>query len=139
MGIRVFATNRHFNKLRDCTVLYMAGTFKSCPRPYTQFLTIYGLFHCRCLPLVMALMTERTIAAYRQIFKHAKAKVRPLTGHRLRPRRIVIDFEVCLITATETKFRVRRHPALRGFIRYMELNYVNPGVTFPIRMWSLCL
>ncbi|CAH1240953.1 Hypp6243 [Branchiostoma lanceolatum] len=52
----------------------MDGTFKSCPRPYTQVLAIHGLFHGRCLPLVMAIMTERTIAAYRQIFKHAKAK-----------------------------------------------------------------
>ncbi|CAH1275486.1 Hypp9359 [Branchiostoma lanceolatum] len=67
MGIRVFATNRHFNKLRDCTVLYMDGIFKSCPDPT----------------------------------------------------------------------RMRRHPALRDFTRYMELNYVNPGVTFPIRMWNV--
>ncbi|CAH1240948.1 Hypp6238 [Branchiostoma lanceolatum] len=99
MGVIVIAN------LRDCTVLYMDGTFKSCPRPYTQFLTIYGLFHGRCLSLVMALMTERTIAAYRQIFKHARTKVRRLTGHRLRPRRIVMDFKVGLITATETEFR----------------------------------
>ncbi|CAH1240905.1 Hypp6187 [Branchiostoma lanceolatum] len=200
MGVIVIAT-----KLRDCTVLYMDGTFKSCTRPYTQFLTIHGLFHGRCLSLVMALMTERTIAAYRQIFKQAKAKVRRLTGHRLRPRRIVMDFVVSLITATETEFRgatisgcyfhfcqslwrriryvglaaayrkvrslkkflrlimaigylpvalvrlnfqelvsrdssqrqIGRYPALRDFMRNMELNYVNPDVTFPIRMWNV--
>ncbi|CAH1240924.1 Hypp6207 [Branchiostoma lanceolatum] len=72
-GIIVFATNRHFKKLRDCTVLYMDGTFKSCPRPYTQVLAIHGLFHGSCLSLVMAIMTERTIAAYRQIFTRGSA------------------------------------------------------------------
>lgn len=82
----------------------MDGTFRSCPRPYTQFLTIHGLYHGRVLPFVMGLMTERTVGAYRQILQHVLAKVREVSGHRLRPRRIVMDFEVALVTACETEF-----------------------------------
>ena len=66
-GILVFCTDSNYRKLQQCTVLYMDGTFKTCPIPYTQFFTIHGLYHGRVLPFVMGLMTERTIAAYRQL------------------------------------------------------------------------
>lgn len=83
----------------------MDGTFRSCPEPYTQFFTIHGKFHRRVLPLVMALMTERNIGAYRQILRYVKVKVRKTSGHRLRPERIVMDLKMALITASETEFQ----------------------------------
>ncbi|PIK32840.1 hypothetical protein BSL78_30347 [Apostichopus japonicus] len=104
-GNLVFCTDSSYGKLQQCSVLYMDGTFKTCPTPYTQFFTIHGLYHGRVLPFVMGLMTERTVGAYRQILQHVKAKVREVSGHRLRPRRVVIDFELALITANETEFR----------------------------------
>eukprot|EP00058_Branchiostoma_floridae_P022029 XP_002607519.1 hypothetical protein BRAFLDRAFT_69950 [Branchiostoma floridae] len=36
-------------------------------------------------------------------FQHVKTRVRQLNGHCLRPRRVVMDFEVGLMTATETE------------------------------------
>eukprot|EP00058_Branchiostoma_floridae_P002279 XP_002587767.1 hypothetical protein BRAFLDRAFT_94670 [Branchiostoma floridae] len=57
----------------------------------------------RVIPFVMGLMTERTIWAYRQIFQHVKARVRQVTRHHLRPQRVLMDFEVGLMTATETE------------------------------------
>lgn len=104
-GILVFGTNSNYRKLYQCSVLYMDGTFKTCPMPYTQFFTIHGRYHGRVLPFVMGLMTERTIGAYRQILHHVKAKVTEVSGHRLRPRRIVADFELALITANQTEFQ----------------------------------
>eukprot|EP00058_Branchiostoma_floridae_P022020 XP_002607510.1 hypothetical protein BRAFLDRAFT_69941 [Branchiostoma floridae] len=106
----VWVTSAEFNmegirlEEAECTALYMNGTFKSCPRPYTQFLTIHGLYHERVVPFVMGLLAERTIGAYRQILLHVKARVRQVTRHHLRPRRVVMDFEVGLMTATETEF-----------------------------------
>eukprot|EP00058_Branchiostoma_floridae_P002205 XP_002587693.1 hypothetical protein BRAFLDRAFT_94596 [Branchiostoma floridae] len=57
----------------------------------------------RVIPFDMGLMTERTIWAYRQIFQHVKARVRQVTRHHLRPQRVLMDFEVGLMTATETE------------------------------------
>ena len=49
--ILVFATHGNMRKLQNCDTIYMDGTFKSCPHPYVQFVTIHGLYHGRVLPL----------------------------------------------------------------------------------------
>ncbi|KAI8503747.1 hypothetical protein Bbelb_187180 [Branchiostoma belcheri] len=41
-GILVFGTNRNFRKLRHCSVLYMDGTFKTCPRPWKSHPVRHG-------------------------------------------------------------------------------------------------
>ncbi|KAI8495100.1 hypothetical protein Bbelb_270860 [Branchiostoma belcheri] len=110
-GILIFCTNRNFRKLEQCDVLYVDGTFKSCPRPYSQFVTIHGLYQGRVLPFVMALMADKTVGAYRQVLRHVRGKVRDLTGHRLRPERVVVDFEVSLISAIEIELP---HAAISG-------------------------
>ncbi|KAI8487142.1 hypothetical protein Bbelb_349400 [Branchiostoma belcheri] len=101
LGILVFGTNRNFSRLRHCSVLYMDGTFKTCPRPYSQFFTIHGLYHGRAIPFVMALMTTKTVGAYRQVLQHVKEKVLEETGHELNPRMIVSDFVLAIISANE--------------------------------------
>ncbi|KAI8487173.1 hypothetical protein Bbelb_349710 [Branchiostoma belcheri] len=84
-GIVVFATNRNYRKMRHCRVLYMDATFRSCPRPYQQFL--HGLCHGRVIPLVMALMAHKRIGTYRQVLKHVKSMRtdRPSAPHRSHP------------------------------------------------------
>lgn len=102
-GVMVFATDGNLHKLRRCPDIYMDGTFKSCPRPYHQFVTIHGKYLGRVVPLVMCLMTEKTVAQYRQVLAHVKSKVQVVTGHRWRPQRIVTDFEQSLLLAIETE------------------------------------
>ena len=43
-GVLVFGTDRNFANLSRCQVVYIDGTFKSCPRPYEQFVTIHGKY-----------------------------------------------------------------------------------------------
>jgi hypothetical protein len=50
-------------------------------------------------------MTGRTVGDYRHVLQTIKTKVRNITGHRWRPRRVVCDFEQALIAAVETEFR----------------------------------
>ena len=102
-GIVVYATRRNFRRLQRCRDIYIDGTFKTCPAPYSQFVTVHGNFHGRVIPLVMCLMTGKTVAQYRQLLQHIKAEVRSVTGHNFRPRRVILDFEIALITAVETE------------------------------------
>jgi len=96
--------------LQQCNIVYVDGTFKTCPLPYKQFMTIHGLFREIPLPFVMALMRGKTVGQYRQLFQHVKSKVREVTGHNWRPRTIVSDFEISLITAIETEMPQVRTP-----------------------------
>ncbi|CAH1277528.1 Hypp9683, partial [Branchiostoma lanceolatum] len=94
-GIFVFGTNRNFRKLRHCAVKYLTAT--SSP-------VIHGLYHGRVIQFVMALMTSKTVGAYRQVLQHIKEKEREETGHDLSPEMIVSDFEVSIISSNETEF-----------------------------------
>jgi hypothetical protein len=102
-GILIFATSKCLKLLHQCQQLYIDGTFRTSPTPYTQFVTIHGFFHDRVVPLIFCLLTGKQIGQYRQLLKHVKNRVRQLTGHKFRPRQIVCDFESSLITAIETE------------------------------------
>ncbi|KAL8598439.1 hypothetical protein ACOMHN_032716 [Nucella lapillus] len=84
-GILIFATDENLSLVQRCRNLYMDGTFKSCPRPYTQVFTIFGRFNGFVVPFVHVLMERKTVGHYRQVFQAMKAAVRRVTHHRLRP------------------------------------------------------
>lgn len=102
-GIAVFATRANLRKLQQCDTIYIDGTFKTCPRPYYQFVTVHGMFHGRVLPFAMCLLTGKEVGQYRQILQHLKHHVRAASGHRFRPAKIVTDFERSLLLAIETE------------------------------------
>jgi hypothetical protein len=102
-GLLVFATDANYKKLKQCSTIYIDGTFRTCPVPYMQFVTIHGSYNGRVLPFVMALLNGKQVGQYRQLLQHVKEKVREVTGHRFRPTRVVCDFEQSIIIATETE------------------------------------
>ncbi len=44
-GIALFMTKKMCQKLAECTCLYIDGTFKTAPHPYTQMVTVHGLYN----------------------------------------------------------------------------------------------
>ena len=106
----VFSTDRNLTALSACREIYVDATFKCTPAPYEQVLTILGRFHGYVIPLVTALMGQRQIGNYRQIFQEVKRRIRQL-GLRWRPNMIICDFEQALISSLDTEFR---HAEVRG-------------------------
>jgi hypothetical protein len=102
-GLLIFATDDNFRRLQRCQDIYIDGTFKTCPAPYGQFVTIHGLYHDRAIPFIMCLMEGRTVGHYRQLLQHVKRSVRRVSGHQLQPRRVICDFELALKNAIETE------------------------------------
>jgi len=203
-GIIIFATRRNYIKLKQCDNIYIDGTFKTCPKPFKQFVTIHGNYMGRVLPFVMCLVTGKQVGQYRQIFQHLKQKVLQHSGEDWDPGRVISDFELSIILAVEaelpnteispcyfhftqnlwrrmqklglsghynsdkrlkkclrkfmaigylplalvrhnfnalaqsreTRRLVRRYPSLQRFIRYMEVNYMDPNGNYPPRMWN---
>ena len=102
-GLVVFSTVEAIETIGRCSTIFMDGTFKTCPRPYMQMLTIHGKLFGRVLPLVTALMTGKTIGQYRQVIQSVKTALRRNTGHRFRPGSINCDFEQAILSACETE------------------------------------
>ena len=102
-GVLVYCTEEDLRRLSRCSTIYIDGTFKSAPWPYTQFVTIHGLFLGRAIPFVYALLEDKLTGSYRELINHVKGVVRRLTGHRWRPRKVVTDFELALLNAVESE------------------------------------
>ncbi len=102
-GILVFCTSKSCKMLQRCKIMYIDGTFRTAPEPYMQFVTIHGFYGDRVIPFVFCLLNGKQVGQYRQLLRHVKQKVRRETGHALRPRKVVCDFEASLIAAIETE------------------------------------
>ncbi|KAK6195696.1 hypothetical protein SNE40_001068 [Patella caerulea] len=102
-GVTLFGTAENIRRLQKCKDVYMDGTFRTCPNPYTQVFTIHGNYRNRVLPFVMGLMVGRTVGHYRHVLGVVKAAVRRESGHRWRPRKVISDFEPALTNAIETE------------------------------------
>jgi MULE transposase domain len=97
-------SQRNANYLQQCSTLFIDGTFKTCPHPFKQVITLHGLYKGWVLPFAFILLKGQHAALYRQMFRHLKRCVLQMTGGELTPRRIVSDFEIGLITSVEAAF-----------------------------------
>ena len=68
-GLCLFGTDENLAQLRTCTIVYLDATYKTCPHPYNQIFSILGRIQGgHVVPLVYALMTQKTIGHYRQVW-----------------------------------------------------------------------
>jgi hypothetical protein len=90
--------------LSHCTTIFVDGTFRTAPHPYTQLCTIHGMYINSVVPLCFCLCNGKTVGQYRQLFRHVCEKIRTLCRRRWIPQYVICDFELALITAAESEF-----------------------------------
>ena len=75
-GILIFATEHNLRFLnRHGRIIFVDGTFRSCPHPYNQIFTVHALVQDHVVVLVICLMVNRDIGSYRQVFQVLKNKI----------------------------------------------------------------
>jgi len=104
----IFTTDKSLEVLTKCSTVYVDGTFKSCPKLYTQLYTIHGLFNGYVIPLVYALLSDKTRHTYYNMFGSIRDGLARL-GHCFSPAFIMSDFESGLIEAARLQFPNARH------------------------------
>ena len=102
-GLAIFTTSRLLTALTRSECVYIDGTFRTAPHPYTQFVTVHGLYHGFVVPMVFCLLNGKTVAQYRQLFQSLKREIRRMTGHAWKPDRFVLDFEFAMFIAIQTE------------------------------------
>lgn len=102
-GLLIFMTARNAGQLRRCDTVYIDGTFKTCPKPFSQVVSIHGMYGDRVLPLAFCILKSKEVALYREMLSQIKAHVRRLTGRQFNPTNVICDFEMSLLTAVETE------------------------------------
>ncbi|XP_031350480.1 uncharacterized protein LOC116176146 [Photinus pyralis] len=97
--ILIFSTRRNLQLLARSSHWYADGTFKVSPPLFAQLYTIHGLRHSNSIPLVYALLPDKTHNTYVRLLgqiKQLEATVNPET--------ILIDYESAIIGAIESEF-----------------------------------
>lgn len=90
--------------LQKAKRLFIDGTFRTAPKPYTQFITVHGEIGGFVVPVAFVLSTGKLAFQYRKIFQVLKREVTILTNNDLQPDQIITDFEKGLMTAIAFEF-----------------------------------
>ena len=98
-GITLFCTNEQLDLLSETRFLVADGTFKTAPDPYRQVYTFHGIIGGRRIPLVFALMEQRTTAHYIRLLELISRYVLRVTATVWDPQLIVTDYEIGFMNA----------------------------------------
>lgn len=99
----MFSTEENLKILTDQCHWFIDGTFKSSPQLFTQLLTIYAIKYDTVLPLVFALVPNKTRDSYTKIIKELLNLEK-----NLRPASVMVDFEQVLLGAITDVFKDTR-------------------------------
>ncbi|CAN7940556.1 unnamed protein product, partial [Ixodes pacificus] len=108
--IIVFATTENIKKLGDSTLWFADGTFKVFPLFY-QVYTIHGFLHGTFVPLVFALLSNKTQSTYTRLFGVLRAHI----SHPC-VKLIYTDFELAAMKSFRNEF-----PGVRLQARFFHL------------------
>jgi hypothetical protein len=94
LGSLVYPSPTCASKLQRCEHLFADGTFKTCPKPFTQLVTIHSKYGNRILPFAFCMLRSKDNALYCEMLNQIKIHVRRITDLPLDPHSFVCDFEV---------------------------------------------
>ena len=99
LGLIIFGTERNLRKMQECRTAYIDGTFKSCPKPYYQFVTVHGMHSGKVLPFGMALTAGKDEEYYIELLTVLQEKIVEYSGKYFTPEAVVCDFELAIQNA----------------------------------------
>eukprot|EP00102_Acyrthosiphon_pisum_P017587 XP_008189050.1 PREDICTED: uncharacterized protein LOC103311248 [Acyrthosiphon pisum] len=101
--ILLFSTEENLKILSDQYHWFIDGTFESSPQLFTQLLTIHAIKYDTVLPLVFALVPNKTRGSYTKIINELLNLEK-----NLRPASVMVDFEQALLGAITDVFKDTR-------------------------------
>ena len=104
-GILIFATEHNLRFL-SChgRIIFVDGTFRSCPHPYNQILTVHALVQDHVVVLVIWSDGQQRHRFLPSSDPSPQNKILEVTNRRWRPTSVISDFEQASMTAFETEF-----------------------------------
>lgn len=103
-GLLIFLSRVCAVKLQQCSDVYIDGTFKTCPLPYKQLVTLHGKYGDRVIPFAFCFLRSKETSLYREMIQQLKQHVARLSGNNFIPDRVICDFEISLISAIQAEF-----------------------------------
>ena len=108
-GITIFTTLEQLELLVDSRYNLADGTFKTAPPPYLQLYTIHGVENNRRVPLVFALMTNKSTADYQRLLQLLHRYTQRAFNRVWSPNLFITDYETGMINAVATDLPNTNH------------------------------
>ena len=104
-GVALFSTDVELRFLANAQRIYVDGTFKTAPRPFTQLFTIHAEHLNRVINLAAALLTGKQQVQYQEIFNVLHQEMLRVTnGIPALIQEVVSDFELAVFNAVVASF-----------------------------------
>ncbi|XP_068245328.1 uncharacterized protein [Palaemon carinicauda] len=97
--ILIFGTQKNLDYLSQASHWSLDGTFKTVPRIFLQLYTIHAFINNRSIPLIHALLPDKSQTTYSNLLEQIK-----LLKHDLAPKTIMVDFEIGMIKSLQLAF-----------------------------------
>jgi hypothetical protein len=100
----VFCADTELSTLYNSHYVICDGTFEMAPNSSYQLYTMHGLKHDEGLPLVWALLPNKSKATYVELFQAVRQAMEGTFGSVGGERSFLVDFELAAIDAIKTVF-----------------------------------
>ena len=97
--IIILGTQKNLEVLKNSQNWFSDGTFKSCPKLFSQLYTIHAQVETKVVPCIFALLPDKTEETYVKLLRVLQSMIQ--NGN---PRNVTTDFELASIQAFLTVF-----------------------------------
>ena len=97
--ILIFGMQENLLKLSELDIIYVHGTFSTCPSLFHQLFTINGFVNGQQFPLVCRFLPTKSRADYNRFFTIMKEEMQN-SGLILQPSAVMPDLQLTLIQAS---------------------------------------
>ena len=104
----ILTTDSNLKILTQSDTVFMDGTFKSCPRIFSQLYSIHGCYRNHVVPLVYCLLSDKSRLTYHTMFSKIRDRMAEL-DLIFSPSTIITDFEASIIPVIQHNFPTENH------------------------------
>lgn len=124
----VLATEENLQLLSNAGVWLANGTFKISPPLFTQLYIVHGLVNNPVVPLVYALLPNKTMNTYERLFQIKRDNIVDFgfsNGMAVGPKTMIFGFELAAIGGAKKSYNTLECEASGG--KYGLLSFGQPG------------
>ena len=102
-GVALFSTDMELWFMANANTIYVDGTFRSAPQPYTQVFTVHAEYQGRVVVLAIALLNGKRQQQYEEIFQILDREMMRVNG-QVSIQLVISDFELAVFNAVRAAF-----------------------------------
>ena len=106
-------TKTNLENLAQCHLIMGDGTFRYCPRPFTQMYTLHGFKENHFFPGAFIFLEDKSEETYKKMFNALNSLCNKLCDKSLNPATFVLDFELAAINSIKSNFEHSKIKACR--------------------------